>query len=213
MDANEHLVSPRRWWTDDELNQYLDEWVQDLSRQFGMLSTDSSVVVGSATATITKPVGLLSIDYVTWDNKRLLPTTRLLMDEQHPNWENETAITSAVPAQIVQIDANTMRFYPLPGITGTAVMSGPRDISLASDITVCTLPPWMQFSARLFVAAMAYMRSGPNQDLRKAGRYKARYIRTKKFFRQMLDARFAAYGPRLKPGGAYEGAIMKGLGR
>jgi hypothetical protein len=213
MDANEHLVSPRRWWTDDELNQYLDTWTQDLARHFGMLSTRSSVVVGSATATITKPVGLLSINYVTWDNKRLMPTTRLLMDEQHPNWENELAITSAVPTQIVQLDNDTCRFYPLPGITGTVLISGPRDLTMPSDITVCVLPPWMQFSSRLFVAAMAYMRAGPNQDLRKAGRYKARYIRTKKFFRQMIDARFASYGPRLKPGVAYESAIMKGEGR
>lgn len=213
MDANEHLVSPRRWWTDSELNQYLDEWVQDLSRHFGMLSTSSAMAIGSNTSTITTPSNFLQVKQMTWNDVRLLPTTRLLMDEQHPNWQNEVAVTSAVPLQIIQIDATISQLYPKPGLIGTLDIYGSRNLTMASDITVCPLPAWMQFSSRTYVAALAYMRSGPNQDLRKAGRYKMRYNRMKKFYRLMLDARFASYGPRLKPASNYEGAIMNGGGR
>ncbi len=213
MDANEHLVSPRRWWTDSELNEYLDAWVQDLARHFNMLSTSTTVAIGSNTATVTTPTSMLRISRMLWGGTRLLPTNRLDLDEQHPNWQNEPATTGAKPWQIMEIDVTTSRLYPIPGVAGTVTIIGPRDLSMAADGTTCPLPAWMQFSSRLFVAYQCYLRAGPNQDLRKAGRYKARYERMKKFYRQMLDARFASYGPRLKPGGKYEGAIMVGGGR
>jgi len=212
-DANEHLASPRRWWTDTELNQYLDEWMQDVARQFNLLSTATSSSVGSATATITTPSTMLRIGYTIWDGQRLLPTTVLDMDTQHPNWRNEPAQPNAKPRQIIEVDNATQLLYPIPGVAGTLQIIGPRNLAFSSDSDVCPLPPWMYFSCRLYCAAMAYMRAGPNQDARKSARYKARYQRLLKSYRMILDARFASYGPRLKPASGYEGAIMVGGGR
>lgn len=213
MDANEHLVSPRRWWPDTELNQYLDDWVDDINYQFQLISTSTTLTIGSATSTITKPSTMLRIDKAYWNGVQLLPTTVLGMDSQHPGWEAETAQPGAKPWQLVNRSKTISTLYPIPGIAGTVVLTGPTDLSMISDSTVCPLPPWMYFSARQFCAYMCYMRAGPNQDVRKSSRYRAKYELTKKFYRKVLDARFASYGPRLKPAGTYEGAIITGSRR
>lgn len=184
--------------------------MQDIARQFNLLSTATSLAVGSATATITTPASMLRVGYMLWNNKRLLPTTVIDMDTQHPNWRNEPAQPGAKPLQIIENSNALQTLYPIPGAAGVLQIVGPRNLTFTADSDLCPLPPWMYFSARLFCAAMAYMRAGPNQDARKSARYKARYQRLLKFYRQMLDARFASYGPRLKPAASYEGAIMVG---
>lgn len=212
-DAHEHIVTPKYWWTDTELNEYLNDWMQNLNTHFNILNTATTISVGTNTNTITTPSTMLRVAETWWNNTRLLPTTLLRMDTQHPFWREHTMQPQAKPLQVIELDQTRHQLYPTPGQSGVVTIVGPRKLEFTNDSSVCPLPPWMYYSARLYCAAMAYLRAGPNQDLRKASRYKARYDRMIKFYRLMLDGRFASYGVQLKPATNYEGSILTGRER
>jgi len=81
--------------------------------------------------------------------------------------------------------------------------------TFASDMSVCPLPFWTQFTAKPYICSLAYGRPGPTNDIQKTTRYQKQYLSAL----QKAKVTWANYNPyryrKLKPASHYEWDILK----
>lgn len=216
-----------RWFSENELNQYLDNWLQDLSEEFEFVYAINTLTIGSITTgsliinTSTFNPGMLRHEAVYYNGFRL--AGRLLQDLEvgDPTWRSDLGIGTSAGTNtfdtprlaVMYPDSQNILIWPVPpGPHGTFsnifVFEYPALLSFATDTSTCGLPAWCQWSAKPYVCSRLYMRPGPVNDPKRAQRYAAQYARAKMRVRRIWDSFMPERYRRLIPGQHYEWEIL-----
>lgn len=212
MCRDELMDQQGRWWSDDVLDVWINDWQKRVQDEFEFARVNATATINQATTTIsTLAPDVMRVDACFWNQRRLVPKSVQEMDLVQHDWR---VVGEGGDPKIVYhpTPAVVGLWPPPPAVGGRLDMEYVRELSLADDVATIAIPAWTKFSCKNFVAWRAYSQRSPNQSLDKARRYRA------KFERQML--RYASIwanyhpqrSPHLRPGGRYESEILDPLG-
>lgn len=201
-----------RWWTNQELDFYIDSWQNQLQQEHEFVWGTSTVVTSTSTITLSSLTPemerLDAIYFGTGSSRgyRLAGRSVQDLDVLMFDWRNADADT---PRLVVQFDSQSMTLWPPLTTTGTLVFEYPRKLSFDGDDSYVSLPVWTQWSLKPFVCSKAYLRPGPNGDLSKALKYRAKFdtshSKIKHLWSNFMPERFRKF----KPASAYEFDILR----
>jgi hypothetical protein len=201
------LLDPNeRWWSDTELNQYIDDWQSYLQDECEFVWASNTLVTSSATHTLTNfTPSILRLDHCYWNNSRLSPRFKSALAETDLEWREEAAAT---PYVVWQPDHERMILWPAPSVNGTLVLEYVQDLAFTDDSTLQSVPAWTRYSSINYCCYRAYLRFGPNQDTNRALRRKARFIKQVTDYKSYLKQYFPDRYPSLRPATSYEARIL-----
>lgn len=205
----ELLDSNSRWWTDTELNSYIEDWQNTLQQEL-------EFVWGTATTTIVTPFNPIPLTSIAtdmlrpeafyWNNVRLSPRSVEDLEQYDPQgWRTRE---SEFPYVSYQSSPDVLDLWPTCTNTGELIAEYPKVLSFPDDDSPLLLPVWTRFSCANYVAYRAYLRSGPNQNTQTALRRKAKFERQLNRFRVLKTNYIPSHFPKLRPGGHYEYDIL-----
>lgn len=202
------LLDPSgRWFSDAELNGYLDAWQSRLQDELEFCWGTATVTTSLSTLTLTDvATDILRPEAIYWNNRRLVSRTKEELDILDRNWRQYNAST---PYVAYQDDLATVSFWPEPSVAGTVVFEYPKTLALATDTSPMSVPAWTRYSAAPYCTFRAYLRFGPNQDANRSGRAKAKFYRQLAKYKSWRAAFFPDKYLSLRPGGAYEKDILQ----
>jgi hypothetical protein len=214
------LMDPTgKWWSTNELNMYLNDWQNDLQQElelvWGTATVTDTYLDSNGTNTATLTLGTLSppmlrldaVYYGTTTSSGFRLAGRLLQDLEvgNPTWRSATP---DVPRLAVQYDSTMMTIWPTPPCAGTFIFEYPQALTLGTDTSLLSLPPWTQWSIKPYLCWRAYLRPGPTNDPTRAKRYLAAWLKAKGRVKQLWDNYLPERYRRLKPAGHYEWEIL-----
>lgn len=205
------LMDPNaRWWSDTELNGYLDEWQHTLQSELEATKGAALSTIGPGTSTINISTDLaediLRVDAIFWNNQRLVTRSETEMDTLRRDWRTTNERT---PGVVVPIDSERFELWPPAGPAGGYLYAEyPRITTFATDTSTSILPAWCRWSANDYCAYKAFLRHGPNQDINRATRYRALFERKLSRLRTVKNAYLPKRGMRLTFGDTYEADIL-----
>lgn len=214
-----------KWVTDGELNQYLDDWLNDLQQEFEFVwaintitvtlstltSTNTNSIIQWTLNTSTFTPGMQRLEAIYYAGFRLSGRLLQNLEVGDAMWRN---YTPDVPRAAIQYpDSQNILLWPVlgsgsAGTNTTLVFEYPCLLSFASDAATSGLPVWTQWCAKPYVCAKIFQRPGPISDPKKAMRYWAQYQRAKLRVRRMWDGYMPERYRQLKPAGHYEWEIQ-----
>lgn len=212
-----------KWLFDAELNQYLDNWLQDLQQEYEFVWAINTISIGSVAGTAlvfntsTFSPGMLRCDAVYYNGFRL--AGRLLQDIEvgNPLWRSTpvfgTSTTDTPRAVFMHPDTQSISVWPIPPPSaGTSsnvfVFEYPCLLSFATDTDTSGLPMWTQWCAKDYVCAKFFQRPGPVNDPKKAMRYWAKYQRAKARVTTLWHGYLPERYRKLQPAQHYEWEIL-----
>lgn len=195
-------------WSNVEINQYLEDW-QDLLQDHFWFVWNTATVTNVTTATLTLTAiatDMLAPGNIWFNDFRMKGRTKEELDMLLRDWR---AVLPGSPEACYQDTIDTISFWPPMGSAGTVIFEYPRIVTFGTSTTTpMSLPAWTRYSAINYCAYRAYMRPGPQQDLARSARYKAKFVRQGSRIRALWDMYFPDRAPSLRPGGKYEGDIL-----
>ncbi len=207
--ARRELLDPNaRWWTNDELNGFVQDWTDWVQDEYELVWGSATVTSSLSTYTLTAVASdARRLGRVYFNNVYVPTRSKEELEIFKREWK--TATNSSGPVAVYQDDSTTFSYYPPLTTSGTTVVEYPTLLTYTTDTSTCPLPAWTRFSARSFIAYRAYLKAGPNQDLRRAARYRAKAERALRrcgrFFRSFFPERYQ----QLRPAGKFEGGILR----
>lgn len=208
-----------RWVQDAELNQYLQNWLDDLNQEFELrwaINTFTFTNSQSSLALSSLSPAAVRIEAVYYNGFRLAGRLLQELEVGNPTWRGQAAVgtqTQDTPRLgIMYPDFNTYLVWPTPP-NGTGTFSNvfvfeyPALESFATDTDTSGMPLWTQWSAKPYVCAKVYQRPGPINDPKRAQRYWAMYQREKERVRRMWNFYMPERYRRLVPASHYEWEI------
>lgn len=214
------LLDPTgRWWSNDELNQYINDWQSQLQTQFEFVWTTATLTFTatdtSYTLTSVAPNALRMSDVyycaggTDTSTGRLSPRSLADLDTLQRDWRNVTAGDAQGPTIVYQNNAQTICFWPPPLGTGTAYFEYPVVTTMTTGTSTMQIPPWTKYSVVPYCRYRAYSRFGPNQDLNKAIRARKNWDKQKRLIRRFWDAYFPDKSEMLRPGRKWAGQVLR----
>jgi hypothetical protein len=224
MSRNELMDPNNRWWADAELNDLVDEWQMRLQEWFEFVWGSATVAVSSI-GTVTNTLGMvvpagtasyslsaiatniLRPDAFYWVSSVANPTNTLGvrlsardkqdMDILKRDWRNNPPTDP--PIIVYQDSLDQIVLWPPPAIAGTLICEYPVTLCFFNDSTPMQIPAWTKYSCQNYVAYRAMLRTGPNQDIQRAMKYKALFQRQIQRYRRVWDAYLPFHYPSLRP--------------
>lgn len=195
-----------RWWTDTELNGYIDDWQTSIQDDMELVwGTALATSIASNLTLDTLGGGILRVDAVYWNDKRLVPRTKEELDIINQDWRNALPGT---PIVCYQDDSQSFSFYPAPDVIGTVLIHFPRILSFVTDTSTMEIPAWAKYSIKNYGTHRAYLRAGPNQDINKSLKRLKKFKTTVNQYKDLYGNYFPDRYPSLRPGSKYEAAIL-----
>ena len=202
----ELMDSNSRWWTDTELNTYLDDWHNQIQTDLELVWATTTTVTSTATHTLTAlSTSILRPDAAYWNGIRLVTRTPQDLDTWRQNWREEGEGT---PYVVYQPDSERIVLWPAPSTSGTLTLEYPLKLSQSDDLTPTRLPGWVRYSAIAYACYRAYLRNGPNHSIERALRRKAQFNKLLNRYRLIVAQFFPDKYLTLSPGGQYEARIL-----
>lgn len=204
---NELQDSGAKWWTNAEVNKYLEDWQTEIQDLGEFVWGSATATTSTATHTITNlATNVGRLDRVYWNKLRLAARTAQDLEVIYREWKTAT---TGLPAVAYQLDDDGFVVWPPPVTTGTLEIEYATKVSFDSnDVTTMQVPAWTKYSAINYVAWKAYERLGPNMDLNKALRYKKKYESQAAEYKSTYAAFFPYKYPQLRPATKYEMRII-----
>lgn len=211
--ARRVLADPNgRFWSDAELNNYINEWQCNLQDQFEFSWNTATVTSSLSTHTLTDiATDIMRLDAVYWNEYRLNGRTKQNLEDIVREWRAAIA-GSSNPRAIYQNDPRTFSMWPPPGSAGTLILEYPIEPVFNHDTDVMHIPAWTRYNCKDYVAYKAYLREGPANSPVKAMRYKQRWTTGVKRIRTIWDNYFPGKALRLQPAASYEYDIILARG-
>lgn len=175
--ARRELLDPNsKFWSDTELGGYVDQWQDRVQDQHELVWATSTSTLTASQTSLALPSNMLRVDAVYWNNVRLYQKTVEELNIRHREWRLSSGSTR--PLVYYQPEGTgTIFFWPVGGTVGTAVLEYPKVLAFSTLTSTAELPAWARFTASDYVLFRAHLRHGPNQDINKALRYKAAWLR------------------------------------
>jgi hypothetical protein len=202
------LLDPQeRWWSDDELNQYIEDWQITLQDECEFVWGSSTLVTSSATHSLSDfNPSILRLDRIYWNNARLAPRFKAALSETDLEWR---ATSASTPYVVWQPDSERFIVWPTPSTSGTLLLEYPIEVTFANnDAGVMQVPAWTRYSAINYCCYRAHLRFGPNQDTNRALRRKAKFLKQLDSYKSHLKQYFPDRYLTLKPASKYEARIL-----
>lgn len=226
-----------RWFSDAELNLYLDNWVQEIQEEFEFTWAVSTLTIGTVTSTdsanpkliistATFTPGMLRNDAVYYNSFRLAGRNLQDLEVGDPVWRGDLGNGAPPPSDstnpyvydtprlaVMYPDSQSILIWPCPPppvgtMSNIFVFEYPALLSFATDTSTSGLPVWTQYSAKSYVCSKLFQRPGPLNDLKKSLRYRAQFARAKLRVRRMWDNFAPERFRRLQPARHYEWEIL-----
>lgn len=174
-----------RFWSDVELNVWLDEGGHDIAFKTKSLRSNSTLTTTSGTGEYSLSsiaTGILSVlgveykqDAVNW--VKLPATTRKILDRETPGWRNSNSSTPM--SYYWDREENLFGVYPKPDSTNAGAYCKvwySYDYSDLSDDTASpTLPNFLHMAIAHYIVALGYETRGHGDKANDAwGKYYAR---------------------------------------
>lgn len=223
--ARRELLDPNAtWWSDTEIQGYLNEWQQQLQSQFDFVWATNTVITTVSTFTLgtfTPPMMRLDAIYYTpgttttvngtFTNTlicRLSPRSLIDLDVLQRDWRALGTVVGYHPQVSYQYDVFTVSVWPENSALGTFVFEYPVLLTMTASTDPIQIPAWTRYSAAPFVCYKAFKRFGPNQDIPKAQRRLTQFNRQVRQYRKFYDNYFPERAEMLRPGRKYAGNIL-----
>ncbi len=224
-----------KWWTNDELNRYINDWQHLLQTQYEfiwgsatMTRTDLSTATATGTMWLLTDIApnIMRIDaiYLTSNTDtatlRLSPRSKEDIDTLQRDWRSVLPAPGVPPSIAYQLDAFHISVFPPPVGTMTYYYEYPVTTTMTQSTTVVgtatsivdgtmSIPAWTRYSVKSYVRYRAYSRFGANQDLKKAARAKRQWEYEKKWIRRVWDGYQPDKSEMLRPGRRWAGQILR----
>lgn len=197
-----------RWWSDAELNGYVEEWQRTLQNEFEFAWGTATQTTSLSTLTLsTVASDMLRLDAIYCNQRRLVARDKQELDGSRPDWRNTDP---GLPLVAYQNDYHTVSFWPPNGTTTrTFVFEYPKTVSFPASTNTMLVPAWTKYSVVPYGAWQAFARFGPNHDINRAGRHRNRWRRAIERLRTVWANHFPDNYMSLRPGGEYEGDILE----
>jgi hypothetical protein len=208
MIRRELMDAGGNWWTDTELNSYLDDWQDQVQDELEFTWGTATATLGSSTATITLTdvdTDILRPGYVLFNNKELTPVTEQELDVIRRDWR---LTSDDLPVAWYQNRLSEVVLWPTVGTAGTLTLEYPLKMSFAADTSTSDLPQYTRYSAKDYCCFRSYLRHGPAHSLDKAAVYKARYNQNIKYYLEWRNQYLPERYGMLQPGTAYERKLV-----
>jgi hypothetical protein len=209
------LMDPAgRFWSNDELNLFLNDWQNEVNHELEFVWGTATLTVGTGTETITHTAlatDILRLDALYWNNVRLSARSKNDLNEFQFYWREASP---ADPVVAYTIDDNTFGLYPPVGTVGVLVSEHPVTLNFVDDDnSQMGLPAWTKYSAVNYATYRAYSRYGPNYDLNKSLRRKAKFERQLLRYKSLRDSFFPNKYLSIRPTATkYEHSILSPSG-
>jgi hypothetical protein len=225
------VLTTGKWWSDSELNQYLNDWQNVLQNQFEFCWSTATLTFTDTTtefAIATAAPAAMRLDAIYYtpggantSTGRLSPRSLADLDTYQRNWRGTAAAAGIDPVIVYQNNAAVVDFWPPPNGTGTAFFEYPQQLNITSTVTatvgtntwtdgIMSVPAWTKYSAISYCCYRAYARFSPNQDLNKALRRRKQWERWLRQSRWIYDGYFPDKAEVLRPGRKWAGQVLKG---
>lgn len=195
----ELMDTSTRWWTDAELNTYIDHWQNDLQNEFefvrGVYSTSGAISTHTFSSAVERPT------QVFWNGKLIFPTTQPALTQLDRDWRDAS---ERLPLSWWESSEGTMALWPTGTYTGTLRVFYTKQLSFATDTSTMQIPAWTRYSVRDYVAYRAHQRYGQNTDMRRALRRKSRWERQLRRFRTIYSKYLVERLSSFRVGDAFE---------
>lgn len=201
-----------RWWSDAELEMYINDWQNDLQQELELVWGSATITTAINTLTLgtisPSMLRLEAVYYGTGTSSGYRLSGRLMQDLEvmNPEWRSATPNT---PREVIQYDSTQMVVWPPLSQAGTFIFEYPIQLSFLNDNSLVSLPNWSQWSIKPYVCHRCYLRPGPTNDPKRALRYQAMYLREKARVRLLWDNFLPERWRKLKHAGHYEWDILK----
>lgn len=196
-----------RWWTDGELNNYINHCHDRVQAECGLVwGTATATLTGTTTVTLTD-IGAGSvyrIDKVYWENRLVLPVTEETLDSFDPAWRGFGTTTH--PSVWYNKSIDHVIFWPniTSTHTSTVVFEYVKQLTLGTDTSTTEFPGWARYIFRPYCAFRAYSRNGENHDPHRAQRYKELFKNGIGEIKQKVRQYFPKRSLSLRPATDYE---------
>lgn len=218
--ARRELLDPTgRWWTNDELDQYTNDWQQVIQSQYEFVRSTATLTFTDTTTYFLMTsiaTNVMRMDEVYFcaggtdtSTGRLSPRTMSDLDTIQRNWRGTAAAAGINPVIVYQQDANSVSFWPPPAGTGTVYFEYPVLTTLSTGSDLMTIPAWTRYTAIPYILYRSFGRFGPNQDLGKASRYRKLWDQQYQGIRKFYDAYFPDKAEMLRPGRKWAGQVLR----
>jgi hypothetical protein len=228
--ARRELMDPTgtlSWsWTDLELQMYVSDWQTILQDKFEFTWGSATTAVASNTNTYgpyefpltnvaTNMLRPGNMWYATQNGTgtpnwfRLVGRTKEEIEIMERDWRE---VGTGVPQVAYMSDVNTIGIWPPPSVNGTLLSEYPKQIIFAATTSTMQTPAWTRYSYLDYVCWRALERPGPNQNLIKSSRCKARLVAKLKRYKTIWENYLPDKAPSFRIGGTYEGDILN-IGR
>ena len=204
-------------WSNIELQMYVEDWQTILQDKFEFVWGSSTTTIGSNTSSYgpfefaisTLGTNMLRPGNMWWNNIRLVGRTKEELEIMERDWR---AVRNGVPEVAYMSDINTIGLWPPPASAGTLIAEYPASLVFATTTSSMQVPAWTKYSFLDYVVWRSMERPGPNQNLTKAQRRKARLMAKLKRYRTIWENYLPDKAPSFRIGGQYEGDILN-IGR
>jgi len=172
----EVMDSGTLWVSAAELNQYIEDWQDELQNKLELVWTTATFTnTGSATLTMTDvATDVQRVDAIYWENRRLLEKSKdSLEQEVGLNWR--AASTSTAPLVYYMNDSASVSFWPPPdsSLEYTLIFEYPPVLTFAATTNTHMVPAWTKYTATTYGAMRVFQRRGALFNSDKFLRYKA----------------------------------------
>jgi hypothetical protein len=200
-----------RWWTNAELNSYIESWQDKLQCEFEF---DRGYAVSTLTAS-TSLVNFTSegitdigrIDAIYCNQMRLTPTSQYELEELNRDWR---ATAERGPGVFVPMSHDEILLWPPVGTAGAYLeLEYPTAPTFVEDSSASIIPGYTRYSAIDYICYRAYLRPGVNNNLNRALRRKAQFDQKLGIIRSIKQAAPATREYHFKPASRYEYDILK----
>lgn len=216
----EVMDTSTKWVLDSEINQYLQNWLDDITQEFEFvwaINTFTFTASQSSLSTSSLSPLPVRIEAIYYNGFRLSGRLLQNLEVGNPTWRGQTPVSSNTQdtprTTLMYPDFQSVLVWPTPPnpqgtFSNVFVFEYPALQSFTTDTSTSGLPIWTQWSAKPYVCAKIFQRPGPISDPKKALRYWARYQRAKErmklSWKQFLPERYR----KLTPANHYEWEIL-----
>lgn len=214
------LLDPTgKWWSNLEVDQYINDWQQSLQSQFEFVWTTATITTTATSIPLsTFTTSMMRLDAIYFcaggtdtATSRMAPRTMSDLDTLQRDWRAMTNTEGVLPCISYQVDANSVAFFPPPNGTSTYtyVFEYPVLCTLTNGTSTMQLPAWTKYTALPYCLYRAYARFGATQNANKAQRRRRQWERLLAGIRSTYDAYMPDKGESLRPGRKWAGQILR----
>jgi hypothetical protein len=110
------------YWSDDELYRYINDAYVEAAKFSKALEVIELISTTAGTGTYTLPATVGQVFRVSYDNRKVYPTTKWELDRTEHDWEAQTGYVSHY--MLTQMNNRRIRLFKTPDVSGGLAVQG-----------------------------------------------------------------------------------------